>query len=160
MTSVIISNYNEKYFKNRNESEKTCITIKQKLLEIIWQAYCSGYTDFYTNCEFGIPLWSAEIICALKLYNKIYLHIVIPYEEQCLNWCEEWRNRYYDVHSKADSVIFVNKCYHENCHNDACKTMINHGDTVFVFGKQSNKSYAEKYAQSINTKIKYYDFIL
>ena len=31
------------------------------------------------NCEYGVPLWSAEIIIALQMYNDIELNIAMPY---------------------------------------------------------------------------------
>lgn len=37
--------------------------------------YCNGYDTFQVNCEYGIPLWTAEIITALKMYNSIFLDI-------------------------------------------------------------------------------------
>lgn len=155
LNCVIISNADEKPLISLNEFEKPNTIIKQKLFEIIWKAYCNNYTDFFVNCEYGIPLWSAEIICALKLYNNISLHIVIPYEEQCLRWCEEWRDRYYSVHQKADSIILSNTYYHINCYNNADEIMIDKSDMVLVFGKNEKTIYAEKYAKQKGVKIQY-----
>ncbi len=79
MNCTIISTGFENRLTCKNEYEKPYPEMKQILRETIWKAYCSGYTDFYVNCEHGIPLWAAEIICALKLYNNIKLHIIILY---------------------------------------------------------------------------------
>ena len=54
--------------------------IKKKITEIVWKMYCKGYDTFQVNCEYGIPLWTAEIITALKMYNAIFLDIFVPYE--------------------------------------------------------------------------------
>ena len=145
MIGSIISTGFEKYFLCKNKSEMPYLKIKLLLQETIWNAYRNGYTDFYVNCEYGIPLWAAEIISALKFYNVIRLHIIVPYEEQTTNWTEEQRDRYYTSHQKADSIQFANTKYHEYCYEQADKMMIDHSDLVFVFGKDQ-PSNAELYA--------------
>lgn len=83
MICTIISDGSELDRNCRNEKEKPYPEIKGRLRETIWKLFCEGYTEFYVNCEYGIPLWTAEIITALKLYNDIVLNIVVPFEEQC-----------------------------------------------------------------------------
>ena len=123
----------------------------------MWSAYCEGYTDFYINCENGIPLWSAEIICALKRYNNIHLHIVVlvPYENQCINWSEDLRDRYYSVHKKADSITFVNTGYQSDCYNEADEIMVVESDMLIVFGSKPDKLYATQYAKNMDITIRY-----
>lgn len=152
MICSIISTGFEKYFLCKNENEMPYLKIKLLLRETIWNAYCNGYTDFYVNCEYGIPLWAAEIISALKFYNVIRLHIIVPYEEQATNWIENQRNRYYDSHQKADSIQFANTTYHEHCYDQADKMMIDHSDLVFIFGKDQ-LSDAELYATQMGTPV-------
>ena len=56
--------------------------LKCNLLEILCALVEKGYTDFYVNGAYGIPFWSAEMICALKLYHPaLRLHLVQPYPE-------------------------------------------------------------------------------
>ena len=47
--------------------------IKKKITEMVWKMYCKGYDTFQVNCEYGIPLWTAEIITALKMYTLYFL---------------------------------------------------------------------------------------
>lgn len=159
MTCAIISNGDEKLIRNKNELDEPYITLKRKLREIIWLIYCNGYTDFYNNCEYGIPLWSSEIICALKFYNNINQHIVIPYEEQCIDWCEELRNRYYSVHEKADSVTLASTHYFDNCYDNANKIMIDKSNIILIFGKYNDEIYATKYAKSKGKRIIYFNIL-
>ncbi len=159
MTCAIISNGDEKLIPNKNEFEEPYITLKRTLREIIWKIYCNGYTDFYVNCEYGIPLWTSEIICALKYYNSINQHIIIPYEEQCSKWCEEWRNRYYSVHEQADSVVLASAHYFDNCYDNADKIMIDKSDTILVFGKQYDGLYATNYTKSKGKRIIYFNIV-
>lgn len=56
--------------------------LKCNLLEILCTLVEKGYTDFYVNGAYGIPFWSAEMICALKLYHPAL---------RCI-WCSPIRN--------------------------------------------------------------------
>lgn len=154
MKIAIVSNQNEKNFCMKNELEEPYPTIKRRLREIIWNEFCSGSTDFYVNCEYGIPLWAAEIICALKRYNEIRLHIVVPYEEQALNWTEEQRDRYYYLHEHSDSVTFACYGFEQDCYQTADRIMAENSDKVLIFGTPEDRlciaDYAEKKGISIS----------
>ena len=133
MTCTIISTGEELLAENKNESESPYLMIKAKIHKLIWELYCQGYDNFYVNCEYGIPLWAAEFITALKLYNEITLNIVIPYEEQSVKWTEEYRDRYFRIHEKADHVILVNTKYHSECYNEATQIMVNESDLLIIY---------------------------
>ena len=116
-----------------NEYEPPYSKIKEQLRDTIWELYCSGYTEFYSNCEYGIPLWAAETVIALKMYNDIKLHIVMPYEEQSVNWGEEFRDMYFAVHEKADTVKIISNHYSDKCYDAAENYMIEKSDNYFYF---------------------------
>lgn len=156
MVCTIISDGEELLHQCKNENEKPYPEIKKRLREIIWSLYQSGFDIFYLNCEYGVPLWAAEIICALKIYNDMELHIVTPYEEQAVNWCEEHRERYFKVHSKADSVVMASTQYCDNCYEYADNIMIDESDLLAVFGEKGKRPHAEKYAEENNVKIIYF----
>lgn len=150
MTCTIISDGQELKTKCRNEHEEPLLTVKRNLRETIWWLYCKGYNEFYVNCENGIPLWAAEIIVALKLYNKISLNIIVPFEEQCRDWSESDRDRYYDIHERADTVEFACTTYDGECYDLADKMMIDESDMVIIFGKAEK---AEYYARKIGIEV-------
>lgn len=152
MTCAIISTGEELLLKCKNEHEAPYPEIKTKLREKIWELYCNGYNSFYVNCEYGVPLWAAEIICAMKMYNNIELHIVMPYEEQSINWNEEYRERYYNVHSDADEVYMVSTHYHDGCYNDTDRYMIDRSDSLLVCGKSFGELYGVRYAEECGVK--------
>lgn len=156
MKSVIASNQNEKNFCMKNEHEEPYISIKHRLREIIWHEFCSGTTDFYVNCEYGIPFWSAEIICALKIYNDIRLHLVIPYEEQALNWTEEQRERYYFLHEHCDSVTFASRGFEPDCYETADRIMAEKSDKVLIFGNPEDRLYIAGYAVENGIGIRFF----
>ncbi len=115
--------------------------IKKKITEMVWKMYCKGYDTFQVNCEYGIPLWTAEIITALKMYNAIFLDIFVPYEEQCKDWSEDKRNRYYECHKNADSVAIVNTHYSKECYKITEEIMISKSDIVISYGFSENIQY-------------------
>ena len=138
-----------------NESEMDIIALKKNLLEVIWQCFRNGATEFYVNCEYGIPFWSAEIIVAMKLYNDIQLHIVSPHENQSLDWHEEFRNRYYMVHENADSVELASIYDNEDCYREADEMMCDESDFVLIFGDKSEKFHVADYAKENGIEVRY-----
>ena len=122
MICAIISTGEELLLECKNEHEMPYTEIKTKLREKIWELYRKGFNSFYVNCEYGVPLWAAEIICAMKMYNNIELHIVVPHEEQSINWNEEYRDRYYNAHICADDVYTISTRCHKNCYGETEKT--------------------------------------
>ncbi len=155
MTCTIISSMNEKLWECKNEDELPYIAVKLIILENIRNLFCKGYTDFYINCEYGIPLWTAEVICALKLYHNIRLHLLLPYEEQCKNWYREHRERYYSVHEKADTIEFASLQYVSGCYRASEMLMIDKSDAILVFAPSNEKLFSAAYAESSGKKVFY-----
>ena len=146
MTCTIISKGNE-ITQSHNEHEPPYPQIKEKLCKKIWELYQSGYNSFYLNCEYGIPLWSAEIICEMKKYDDIKLHIVIPYENQPLKWIEENRDRYYNIHALSDDVHMICTGYYDGCYNDADEYMIDRSGLLLIYGEADDNLYGAEYAR-------------
>lgn len=147
MTCAIVSTGEELLFKCRNEHEPPYPEIKSRLRDKIWELYCKDFNSFYVNCEYGVPLWTAEIICAMKMYSDIRLNIVMPYEEQPVDWNEEYRDRYYKAHACADNVYMVGTHYSSDCYNEADRYMIDNSDILLVCGKFKGDLYSVKYAK-------------
>lgn len=154
MICTIMSDGSELNFKCKNEFEEPYITLKSKLAEIIWKLYCANYKDIYLNCEYGIPLWSAEIVLALKQYNDISLQLIIPYENQAESWCEENRNRYYAIHEKSDAVIMLSTSYYPECYNNANEFMKNKSNLVLYFNEESYQINLQNGSQIVSIAIK------
>ena len=111
-----------------NEFEQPYSKTKEEIRDTIWKLYCEGYTEFYSNCEYGVSLWAAATIVALKMYNDIKLRIVMPYEEQAVNWGEEFRDRYFAVHERADTVELLSYHYYDGCYEEADRIMADKSD--------------------------------
>lgn len=147
MTCAVLSTGEEIIENLRNENERTYIQIKSNLREKIWEIFKSGINTFWVNCEYGIPLWTAEIICAMKMYNEIKLNIAIPFEEQTTGWEEEIRNRYYNVHKAADDVKMISTHFENKCYENADKYMMNKSNIVLFYGDPKNKKYVCEYTE-------------
>lgn len=133
---------------HQNEFEPKISQLKKEIIKMLRLLIDSGYTDFYVNCEYGIPLWTAELICLLKKTDQIFLHIAVPYEEQCSNWPEAFRDRYFRLHTLADTVTFVNKQYAKDCYQKTDAFMADKSNLIVVFGNPVNKSYIAEYSQN------------
>lgn len=158
MICTIISNGKENKYLIKNEKRRAYVKIKARLEERILQLYNEGYNEFYVNCEYGIPLWAAEIINALKFHKDVRLHIIIPYEEQAAKWRVKLRIRYFAENVKSDSSVFAKTGYTDNCYDIADEMMIEKSDAVLICGEKADKPHAEKFAEQMNKKIMYLSF--
>lgn len=157
MTCTIVSTGEELNLACKNEKEPPYPKIKEKLFEKIWELYCQGYDRFWVNCEYGVPLWCAEIIVALRMYNDIELNIAMPYEEQATNWVEEIRERFFRLHAEADHVELISNHYTDDCYDIADEYMIDDSDLLLIIGKEVNRCYGAGYADSKNINVERLD---
>lgn len=159
MKCMISSNGIEKCWECQNEHEHPYVQLKLILLQKLRELYNGGYTDFYINCERGVPLWTGEAICHLRQHDcaGIRLHIVIPYEEQCRNWPEDLRNRYYRVHELADSVTAANTQYEEDCYIRADLLMAENCDLIFFLGRAADSPHLVEFARKHDIKAEFAD---
>lgn len=158
MTCTIASDGSEQHWECKNEYEQPYTAIKILLLQKIRQLYTDGYTDFYVNCDQGIPMWAAEMVCALreKCCPEMWLHIVIPYEEQCRNWAEDLRDRYYGIHAQADSVTLAASHFSENSYETADMLMAENSDLVLIFGNEAAHSFLAAYAAETSASVSFF----
>ncbi len=102
----------------------------------IQELYAQGYTQFLLNCERGVPLIAAEIICKLKSEMDIGLHIIVPFEEQTTHWLHPERAIYFSVHGKADSIRYASRIFRPDCYQIADRMMADESDLVVIFGTE------------------------
>ena len=157
MVCTIISAGDELLLRNKNEYEKPYPMIKDKLQDMIWGLYRKGYDTFCMNCEYGIPLWSAEFICLQKAAgNPIMLNLFTPYEEQSVEWVESHRVRFFNVHALSDESILVNTQYTSDSYQEANERMVDESDLLIICGKKGSMPEIEKYATQQSVQVYYY----
>lgn len=155
MICTIVSDGTEFIPYCKNENNETYSEIKKRLRKAVTELIINGYDTFYVNCEYGVPFWAAEIICDLKLYNKITLNIVMPYEEQASGWSDEISERFFKIHAEADRVFMVNPRYYDGVYETADKIMICQSDLLAVFGSKNAEIHAVNCAEKSGAAIKY-----
>ncbi len=147
MICAIIS---EKTDKNKNTND----IVMQQALQEIGKLIAEGYDVFYSNCEIGMPLYAAKVICALKSIFPIQLHIIIPYENQAENWSETLRDMYFSIHEQADSVDLAHLKYNDSCYKESNMKIIDKCDIVVLSGKNLVDSQCYAYAHNIGKPIR------
>ena len=75
----------------------------------------------------------------------------MPFENQAALWSDEWRERFYNIHEKADSIIMLTSKFYKGCYFDCDKYMINNSDMLLWAGSESSNisEYAKKQNKSV-----------
>lgn len=136
-----------------NENEEPVISIKAALRNNIWKLFTMGYDEFYSNTEMGVPLWAGAVATALRMFNPIKFHAVIPYEEQTTSWPELQRDMYYSVHEKSETAIMLHTHFEADCYIHTDEYMIDSSDALLYFGNVDDDSHILKYARENGVKI-------
>lgn len=99
-----------------NEKSPAFLALYTIIKAAIRQAITEGFTVFRSGGAMGIDLWCAEAVVSLRReYPHIQLHFILPCETQANRWPECWRERYFDLLSKADDVTYLQAQYSSGC---------------------------------------------
>lgn len=99
-----------------NEQAPAFQTLYTSIKTAIRQAITEGFVIFRSGGAMGFDLWCAAAAVNLKQeYPHIELHFLLPCETQANRWPECWRERYFDLLSKADEVIYLQAQYSSGC---------------------------------------------
>lgn len=119
--------------------------LRKKVARQLSGLYLLGYTDFYLNCNRGIPLWVAEMLCEDQENIPVRLHIIAPHEEQSNDWDESLRDIYFHVLSKANSVYYAGHPDDSDCLEYADRVLIAQSDLVVAYASESAQLYGTAY---------------
>ena len=112
--------------------------IKLSIVEKISELIESGVTDFMLIPEHGFTLWVAEIIIGLRDIriqqglSAARLHIVIPYEEHGSELDDNTHKKLYNVYDKSDAVLTLYRRWHDKCHENCERFIIDKSDLLFT----------------------------
>lgn len=123
--------------------------LKQRLALIILHQHKWGCRDFYVTCNYGVPLWAAELICKFKKHMHINLHIAAPHEELSLYWMKQHRDRYMYVQQMADTIAFASFPYDPDSYRCADEFLVENSTFLLMFGDPDAETYVETYAKDI-----------
>ncbi len=94
-----------------DEEAAECHDMKMELAQQIMVLRQQGVTHFSVACDYGVGLYAAEIINALRNDDsELMLFCITPYEEQATKWTPELRERYFDI-LISDTIIQYRDCH-------------------------------------------------
>lgn len=113
-----------------DEENFKCTTLK----EMLGNVFSQNKGIYYTSCEAGLGIYSAEEV----LNSKNQLFCVIPFENQAEKWSDNFRERYYTLHEKSVDTRFISKQFEKNCINDCENYITSSCDELFFITSQND----------------------
>ncbi len=147
----------EKLPKSRNEFN----LMIQSLNYEINKAISDGYDTFMFGACYGFDLICAEQVLLRKQIVRrtdpvnINLVAVVPFEEQASGWKTQDRERYFNILSKCDEVITLNKHYQSGCYHERNRYMVDCSRRLICYydGSCGGTRYTVEYAESKSISI-------
>ena len=142
-----------------DEEAAACYEMKTELAQQIMVLRQQGVTQFSVACDYGVGLYAAEIINALRDNTpELLLFCVTPYEEQAAKWTPALRERYFDMLVKCTHMTAVYTHKQPGAQLEAYRTIIRQSDMVLAVydpasarGDDADRAIA--YAQELNRPI-------
>lgn len=139
-----------------DEEADACREMKMELAQQIMVLRQQGVTQFSVACDYGIGLYAAEIINALRNDDsELMLFCFTPYEEQATKWTPALRERYFDMLVKCTFMTAISTHKQPDAQLEAYRTIIRQSDMVLAVydpasarGDDADKAIA--YAQALN----------
>ena len=123
-----------------NESDSRCVALKVALAAQIAELARSGVTQFLSGMGEGVDLWSAISVLELRKENPaLKLHCILPCIGQADKWSDSARKLYDWLLEQADSRIYVNREYTQNCMMERNRFMVNHASVLLAVCKNVNE---------------------
>ena len=111
-----------------DETHPSCLRLKAALFGEAGRLREEGVTTFLSGMAQGTDMIAAEIVLDMRRAypgNNIRLVAVVPYEGQADRWSIEYRERYFNILSKADEVMTLRKRYTDSCMQERNRYMVN-----------------------------------
>ncbi|HJB56690.1 MAG TPA: DUF1273 domain-containing protein [Candidatus Flavonifractor intestinipullorum] len=99
-----------------DEGDPRCTALKERLRDMLEEAYQAGYRHFISGMARGTDLYFCEAALALRDERPgITVEAAIPCEEQAARWPEEERQRYFNLIGRCDLETMVQHHYDRGC---------------------------------------------
>ena len=140
-----------------DEEAVECHDMKMELAQQIMVLRQRGVTHFSVACDYGVGLYAAEIINALRNDDpELMLFCFTPHEEQATKWTPELRERYFDMLVKCThmSAVYRHKQpairYGAGCLRPSLRTWgrYGYGDYLCAGIRQDNTDDPSGYAEN------------
>ena len=130
---------------------------ENKLIEAVFEMSDEGCTDFYCGMAHGFDIVAGETVNLLKNARpeKTRLTAVVPFEKQANAWGEEWKQRYSNLLSLADRVVYISREYSKDCYHRRNRYMVDNSEAVITFfdGKSGGTAATLRYAKLKDKRI-------
>lgn len=125
-----------------DEEDADCKAMKLELLQQIMVLRQQGVTQFMVACDYGVGLYAAEAINAMRETDgNLMLFCVTPHEEQATKWAPYLRERYFTMLEKCTYLSMVNRHWKPDCQLTAYKRIIDQSNIVLaVYAPALNRS--------------------
>ena len=125
------------------------------------KAISEGYDTFIFGACYGFDLLCAEQVLLRKKIIQyknpvnIKLIAVVPFEEQAVKWKEQDRDKYFNILSKCDDVVILNKHFKTGCYHERNRYMVDNSNRLICYydGSGGGTRYTIEYAKRRSIQI-------
>ena len=116
-----------------DESDERCVKLKEMLSEQIEKLVDLGMTDFLSGMAEGTDLWAAQSVLTLREnHPDLKLHCILPHKGQADKFRITAQEQYLSILNQADSIVYVNRCYHDGCMLERNRFLIDHASVLLA----------------------------
>lgn len=118
------------------------------------KAILDGYDTFMFGACYGFDIMCAKQVLLRKKVvmlsdpENIKLIAVVPFEDQASRWKESDRIKYFEILSKCDDIVIINKQYKSGCYHERNRYMIENSNKLICYynGSDGGTKYTVDYA--------------
>ena len=143
------------------KNKKKFNNLIQDLSMKIDKAISEGYDTFIFGACYGFDLICAEQVLLRKQIiqytNPINIKLIaaVPFEEQAAKWGFQDRYKYFNILSKCDDVIILNKHFKTGCYHERNRYMVDNSSKLICYydGSGGGTGYTVEYAKKRSIEI-------
>ena len=147
----------EKLPKNKKKFTDLLQNVSMKIDKAISEGY---YTFIFDVC-YGFDLICAEQVLLRKQIiqysNPVHIKLIVavPFEEQASKWKQQNRDMYFNILSKCDDVIILNKHFKTGCYHERNRFMVGKSSKLICYydGSGGGTGYTVEYAKKRSVQV-------
>ncbi len=156
MYRVSFTGYRPAKLPFHGESDPLCISLKSRIYDKISELIEDGAGLFYSGMALGVDMWCAEAVLMLQeQYPDIKLTAIVPCKGQESKWRSADQQRYNDILSRCQQVIYVSQEYTDDCMHRRNRALVDICDILVAVydGKSGGTKYTVDYARKKGREI-------
>ncbi len=145
-------------FSGHRKLPRDCEELKKQLRAAVISLIEQGVVFFGAGGALGFDMLAEETVLELKnQYPHIKLILVLPCpaEQQTLKWNDQQRERYYNIHDRADKIRTLSPRYTAACMLERNRHLVNNSAHLVCYLRQNRGGtfYTVNYAEKHNLNI-------